>query len=434
MQTKLNRITLKAKEDRKCRFNNLVHSLNVPNLKECFYLLKKNKAAGIDGVTYGAYEKSLDENLENLTDRIKSMSYRPQPVKRVYIPKTDGRKRPLGIPAIEDKIVQMCISRMLNAIYENDFIENSYGFRPKRNCHQALYKLHQTIMYQPVNYIIDADIKGFFDNVNHKWMRKCLEERIADENLLRIILRFMKAGIIEDGKYQDTEKGTPQGGVLSPILSNIYLHYILDIWIERVVKKTFKGYVSIIRYADDFVICVEREEESGQILEALKLRLQKFGLELSEEKTKVIAFGRKAEEKAKSQGKKPDTFDFLSFTHYNTRSRAGNYKVGRKTTAKKFRQSLKEITEWVKRVRTCKNKDWWAALCSKLRGYYAYYGVSENSRMIHRYYYKVKKMLFKWLNRRSQKKSYNWKEFQEYLDRYRLPKPRIIHSFYEKSV
>ena len=257
METKLNLISEIARKDRKCKFNNLAHNLNVTTLKECFYLLKKNKAPGIDGVRFDEYEQNLTQNLENLVFRMKQFSYRPQPVKRVYIPKSKGKRRLIGIPALEDKIVQMCITRLLVAIYENDFVDSSYGFRPKRSCHDALLSLNQMIMENPVNYVIDADIKGFFDNVNHKWMRRCLEERIADKNFLRLIVRFLKSGIIEQGKYFDTEKGTPQGGILSPVLANIYLHYVLDLWIERSVKRETDGYVGFVRYADDFIICVQ---------------------------------------------------------------------------------------------------------------------------------------------------------------------------------
>ena len=383
------------------------------NLKECFYLLKKDKATGIDGISFEEYEQDLEQNLETLVSKMKQFSYRPQPAKRVYIPKSDSKRRPLGMPALEDKIVQMCITRILVAIYENDFVDSSYGFRPKRSCHDALLSLNQMIMENPVNHVIDADIKGFFDNVSHKWMSRCLEERIADKNFLRLIVRFLKSGIVEQGKYFDTEEGTPQGGILSPILANIYLHYVLDLWIERVVKRDTNGYVGFVRYADDFIICVQYKEDSHNILDGLKVRLRKFGLELSMEKTKVIEFGRYAAENAKVKGKKPKTFDFLSFTHFCDRTRKGAFKVGRKTSRKKFSQKAREMNQWLKSVRNVsKPLEWW-----KILGIMKYYTLTIS-------------LLYKWLNRRSQRNSFNWEGFNKYLQRHPLPKPKIHHNFY----
>lgn len=431
METKLNLIAEIARKDRKCKFNNLAHNLNVTNLKECFYLLKKNKAPGIDGVRFEEYEQNLRQNLENLVFRMKQFSYRPQPVKRVYIPKSNGKRRPLGIPALEDKIVQMCITRILAAIYENDFVDRSYGFRPKRSCHDALLSLNQMIMENPVNHVIDADIKGFFDNVNHKWMVRCLEERIADKNFLRLIVRFMKSGIIEQGKYFTTDEGTPQGGILSPLLANIYLHYVLDLWMERIVKRETNGYVGFVRYADDFIICVQYKENSYAILDGLKERLKKFDLELSKEKTKVIEFGQYAAGNAKAKGERPKTFDFLGFTHFCDRTRKGAFKVGRRTARNKFTRKIQEMNKWLKYVRnTAKPAEWWSILSAKLRGHFQYYGVSGNYRGIMRYYTLTIKLIYKWLNRRSQKNSFNWKEFNKYLQRHPLPTPRIHHNFY----
>ena len=256
METKLRLITETAVKDSKCKFNNLVHLLNVSGLKECFYQLKRDKASGVDGVSFLEYEKNLDANVIDLVARMKRFSYRPQPVRRTYIPKAQGKQRPLGIPAIEDKIVQMGIARILTAIYEADFLSCSYGFRPGLSCHDALNSLDKIIMKHPINHVIDADIKGFFDNVNHDWMLRCLRERIGDKSLLGYIIRFLKSGVMEAGKYYKTEKGTPQGGIISPILANIYLHYVLDLWFETVIKTTNRGIVEMIRYADD---CVPRE-------------------------------------------------------------------------------------------------------------------------------------------------------------------------------
>jgi len=310
MRTKLSLITEIARTDRKCKFNNLAHLLNVKNFKECFRELKRGKPTGIDGVTLQEYEQELDNNLENLVARMKRFSYRPQPVRRAYISKANGKKRPLGIPAVEDKIVQMGIAKILQAIFEVDFLDFSYGFRPNRNCHQALDTLDKMIMQKPVNHVIDADIKGFFDNVDHDWLMRCIEQRISDKNLLRLLKRFLKAGMIEEGKYISAEKGTPQGRIISPILANIYLHYVLDLWFEKVQKQKYGSYISMVRYCDDFVICVQRKKVSGQLLSELTERLAKFGLELSAEKTRIVEFGRYAGRNSVKKGHRPGSFTF----------------------------------------------------------------------------------------------------------------------------
>lgn len=430
MQTKLNRISELAKKDSKCRFKNLMHLLNKGNLKECFYLLRKDSATGNDGTSWKEYESNLDENLECLVARMKKWSYRPQPVRRVYIPKSNGKLRPLGIPAIEDKIVQMAITRILTVIYETDFMDFSYGFRPKKSCHDALEQVDYMIKWNPVNYVIDADIKSFFDNMNHKWMMRMLEERISDPNLLRLIKRFLKNGYLEDGKRYKTEQGTPQGGVISPILANIYLHYVLDLWFTNVAKKRADGFVGMVRYADDYIICVRYKREAEEILSELKERLWKFSLELAEDKTKLIRFGKYANEKARKQGVKAGTFDFLGFTHFNEKDRKGGFKVGRITARKKFVVKIQEMYLWLKKGRSTKPRDWWQTLCAKLRGHYQYYGVSGNYHSIYRYYEETLRHLFKWLNRRSQKKSFNWETFMKYLECFPLPKPRICHNLY----
>lgn len=433
METKLNRISEIAGKEGKCTFNNLIHHLNVENLRECFYRLKKKKASGVDGVSFREYEKNLEANLENLVARLKARSYRPQPLLRVYIEKDGGKgkQRPLGIPATEDKIIQMGITRLLGAIYENDFRDSSHGFRPKRNCHTALRRVNQITMHNPVHYVIDADIKGFFDNMSHEWMMRFLGDRIQDKRFLHLIARFLKSGILEAGKYKKTEQGVPQGGVLSPMLSNIYLHYVLDLWIERKVRKETTGYVGFVRYADDFLICVEHQADSERILRELRDRLKKFGLALSEEKTKIVIFGRKAKDNAERTGGKPGTFDFLGFTHTNAKTRKGGYKIGRRTTRKNFNQKIKAINEWLKAVRNvAKPKVWWKILCAKMRGHFQYYGVSENADSLEKYRRKVVWLVLKWLNRRSQKRSMNWIQFYEYLKRHELPKYRIVHKLY----
>jgi len=415
MQTKLNLISEIAKRDGESKINNLAYLLNEENLKDCFSLLSKGKAAGIDGVTLEEYGANLDSNLENLVQRMKNQAYKPQPVRRTYIPKADGKLRPLGIPSLEDKIVQKGMARILESIYENEFLDSFYGFRPSKNCHQALKKLNDIIYKQPVNHIIDADIKGFFDNVDHDWLMKFLEVRISDPNFLRLIKRFLKNGYMEEGIKHATDTGTPQGGIVSPILANIYLHYVLDLWIDRALKPNCRGTVEIVRYADDFVICVQYKDEANKILIALKERLKKFNLELAEDKTRLIEFGKFAKTNANAKAK----------------SRAGAFKIGRKTDKKKSKLKMIGMNTWLKDVRNLiPIKELWKTFRAKLRGHFQYYGVSENYRSIKMFYQESLKLMYKWLNRRSQKKSFNWKTFLVYIGRFELPQPSIHHDFY----
>lgn len=335
----------------------------------------------------------------------------------------------MGIPAVEDKIVQSGISKILKAIYEPCFINESYGFRNGMGCHDALKKVSDEIYRMPVDYVLDADIKGFFDNVSHEWMVKFLEHRINDKNLIRLIVRILKSGVMEEGELMATDKGTPQGGIISPILANIYLHYVLDIWFKKALRKQLRGYAEIVRYADDFIVVVQYKEDCDKVLESLRKRLAKFGLELSEAKTSIIRFGRTACKK--DQDNNPGTFDFLGFTHFCAKSRKGYFKVGRKTSKKRLNRRIKEMNDFLKENRNrYKIKDLWNMVRLKLLGHYRYYGVSENSISISNYKYKVEKLLFKWLNRRSQKKSFNWEDFTRYLTLYPLPKPKIYVSFY----
>ncbi len=425
-ETKLLHITKVSKGNPGYRFTSLASLLNEEYLTDCYKSLKKGRASGADGVSVEEYGASLEENIKLLLSRMKQMSYRPQAVRRVYIPKDNGGKRPLGIPAIEDKIVQAAITRILESIYEPVFLETSYGFRKGKSQHDALSKIDKVVTSKPVNYVIDADIKGFFDNVGHKWIVKFLEHRISDRNLIRLIVRFLKSGIMEESKYWETEKGTPQGGIISPVLSNIYLHYVLDLWVQKEVKKKSKGYVEMTRYADDFIILVEKKEEAYKILEVLRKRLNKFGLTLSEEKTRILTFGRRTQKE-----EKPNTFDFLGFTHFNDKTRKGSYKVGRKTSKKKFRMKMQGINQWLKSVR-CRlsPEEIWKVTKAKLIGHYRYYGVSGNYRMIAKYNYNVIRKLFYWLNRRSQRRNINWESFRKYLTRYPLPSPKIYVNLY----
>ncbi|MBU3966555.1 MAG: group II intron reverse transcriptase/maturase [Euryarchaeota archaeon] len=424
-------IALKAKEDPECKFTSLAHLLTEDFLKECFRELKKGKSPGIDGVTVGEYAKKLDENITDLVARLKTKQYKPQPVLRVYIPKSNGDKRPLGIPAVEDKIVQMAIKMILEAIFEQDFMNTSYGFRPNRSCHDALIELDHIIMNAPVNFVVDMDISKFFDTVDHKCLMEFLKQRIVDPNLLQLISRFLKSGIMEEGVYFETDQGTPQGGVLSPVLANVYLHYVLDLWFKTEVIPQLNGYSQLIRYADDFIVCFEKEEEARVFGVALRHRMEKFGLTISEEKSKIIEFGRCECLRAKKYGRKCETFDFLGFTHFCDKTRRGKFKLGRKTSRKKFSQKMKDMNIWLKSIRNrVELNEWWKLLRPKLLGHYRYYGMSGNIRLLQNFYDHTVRLAFKWINRRSQKKSYRWDQFHHFIQLNPLPKPKIYTSLY----
>ena len=428
---KLALIAKRAREEPDCQFTSLAHLLNESYLKACYKRLGRDRACGVDNVTWREYGQSLDENLEILVERLKSRKYRPLPARRVYIPKNEGATRPLGLPALEDKIVQKGIAGILEAIYEADFLDCSYGFRPGRGCHHAINAVDKTIMTRPINHVIEADIKGCFDNISHDWLLKFLGVRIKDPSLLIIVRRFLKAGYLEGDMKVATERGTPQGGNLSPLLCNVYLHYALDLWFERKIKPQVNGDACLVRYADDFVCMVRTAGAAREIEAMLKDRFTRFDLELHPEKTRVLGFGRYERENARKQKRPPNTFDFLGFTHYCDTSRKGKFMVNRTTSRKKFRQKCKEMSAWLKAVRnTAPAKDWWPTLAAKLRGHYQCYGISGNMPALRRYHSTTLRQTRKWLNRRSQRGKYNWQRFTDYLKHYPLPDPRIVHNLY----
>ena len=396
-------------------------------MQECFAGLRKDAAAGIDEVTKEEYGSNLEANLADLVGRLHKMSYIPQPVRRVYIPKPGSTKqRPLGIPAIEDKLVQAGLVRILEAIYEADFIDDSYGFRPGRGCHDALRALSAEVEGGTVHYIVEADIKGFFDNVQHDWMMEFLSHRIADKRVLRYVKRFLIAGVFEDGVVKATDEGTPQGGNISPMLANIYLHYSLDLWFEKVFARTCEGRSRLIRYADDFVVCFQTEGDARRFRAELEERLGRFGLEVAAEKTKVLEFGPLAEPKAKRRGEKLQTFDFLGLTHFCGRTRDGRrFRMKRITSRKKFGTKVRQFKEWLKRSRTMPTRQLMKTAAAKLRGHIAYYGVTDNSQGIGRFAYEVRRLLFKWLNRRGKRGCMNWEKFNKLLKKFPLPRPVI---------
>jgi len=428
-------ITERAKRDRGLKFTSLAHLINEKSLAACYVDLKKDRACGIDGVTVEKYGEDLAGNLKKLVEGMKTKQYRPQPVRRVYIPKPGKEeKRPLGIPAVEDKLVQLMLKRILEAIFEQDFLDCSTGFRPNRNCHLAIDKLDKVVMTKPINYIVEVDIEKFFDNVRHYWVLRCLEERVSDPNLLWLVRKFLKAGIMDRGQFQESSQGTPQGGVVSPLLANAYLHYVLDLWFEKKFKKTTKGHVELIRYADDFVVACESEHDANQFLAACEERFAKFGLCFSKEKTRVMQFGRHAWTQSQRTGKRVATFNFLGFTHYCTASRRGKFIVGHKTARQNMARKLRETKVWMQKVRSLAPlADWWPTLKAKLSGHYAYFGISGNMRCLKQFYFRVSSLAFKWLNRRSQKKSMTWEQYLQYLQWNPLPVPRIYHSIYTLS-
>jgi RNA-directed DNA polymerase len=401
--------------------------MNKELLLECFMGLRTDAASGIDNITKQEYARDLYANIDDLVDRLHKMAYKPQPVLRVYIPKAGSKKlRPLGIPVLEDKLVQAGLSRILQAIYEQDFIADSYGFRPARNCHSALRALSQTVEGEPIHHIVEADIKGFFDNVDQEQLMTFLGHRIADKRILRYIKRFLKAGIQEDGQHRASDRGTPQGGVISPVLANTYLHYILGIWFEKRIKPQCSGYARLIRYADDFVVCFQKESDAKGFREEMEARLMQFHLEIAPEKTKRLEFGVYAQSKAKARGERAGTFDFLGFTHYNSRAINGKrYRMKRKTISKRFSAKVVAYSAWLRSNRTLTTQEIMQTTRRKLQGHYNYYGVTDNSKCLSNFKRQVERLLFKWLNRRGKRGCYNWEKFEMLLKLFPLPVPRI---------
>lgn len=425
--TKLRRIAEKARTEPSFKFTSLYHLMNEELLRECFQRLNKDAAAGIDKVTKEMYAENLDANLSELIERLHRMAYIPQPVRRKYIPKPGSAKqRPLGIPCLEDKLVQAGLVRILEAVFEQDFIGDSYGFRPARSCHAALRALSETVESKPVNHIVEADIKGFFDHVNQEWLMKFLAHRIGDKRIQRMVKRFLKAGVSEDGMITVSDAGTPQGGVISPLLANIYLHYALDLWFEKVYRKKCTGFARMIRYADDFVVCFQFKTDAEKFRRELGIRLGRFGLEVEPTKTRVVEFGKFAVQNAKTREERPATFDFLGFTHFCGRSQNGKwFRMKRKTAKKRFTAKVKAFKEWLKKARTLKTAELWETAKAKLRGHYAYYGVTDNVEGVSRFAREVTKLLFKWLNRRGKRGCLSWAKFNQMLERFPLPEPRI---------
>jgi group II intron reverse transcriptase/maturase len=406
------------------KVQNLISYVNAETLKAKHREMPKDKASGIDKMTWEEYDKNLDENIEALLARMKQFSYRPQPARRVYIPKANGKLRPLGIPCYEDKLVAAVMADKLNEVYESIFLDTSYGFRPNKSCHDAVRELNRQIGSCKVNYVLEADIKGFFDNVDQKQLMEFIAHDIDDKNFSRYIARFLKSGIMEDGEYHESDKGTAQGSPISPILANVYLHYTLDLWFAYLKNhEKFRGEAYIIRYADDFVMLFQYKSDAEKMYRALPKRMAKFGLELAMDKTKIMAFGRFAKQNSKDG--KTETFDFLGFTFCNGTTRNGKYRVHIQTSKKKLKVKKQTVKTWLKENMHAPTAKTFESLNRKLQGHVNYYGINGNSKMLTNFFPYVKESFIRVLRARGQKHPIKWDDFQRMWDYYIKP-PKIV--------
>ena len=425
--TGVERIAKRARGEAEASFTTLMHHFSVENLRACFESLDGKKAVGVDGVSKAMYARNLEANLQDLRRRLHHMSYRPQPVRRVEIPKDDGSTRPLGISCTEDKIVQEMARRILEAIYEPVFIDTSYGFRPGRSCHDALRQLNHEVMSAPGNWIADLDLAQFFDTMPHREILAVLSERIKDQKFLRLIARMLKAGVQTPGGIVQDELGSPQGSIVSPVIANVLLDHVLDQWFVTVVRQHCRGHCALIRYADDTLAVFEREDDARRFMRVLPRRLGKFGLRLNLNKTCLAAFGKRHAWQALRTGQRPSTVDFLGFTHYWGRSRTGKVRMKRKTSKKRLRRALAAINAWLRQERNARKlSDLWQAIARMMRGHFNYFGVTDNSCALYQFQEGVRKLLFKWLNRRSQRNSFTWESFRRYYGRHPLPRPHRL--------
>ena len=420
MQTSLRGIANKAAQNRAHRFQNLYGLLTAGFLLWCWRSVNKKAAVGVDRVSACEYEENLSGNIESLVESVKGGWYRAKLVLRKYIPKVNGKRRPLGIPAIADKLLQIAVGKILGAIYEQDFLSCSFGYRPGTGAHKAIKELSAILRSGSYINVVEADIKGFFDNIDHDKLLNMLMRRIDDKPLLKLIRRWLKAGILDtDGQVLHPATGTPQGGIVSPILANVYLHYALDVWFDEVVRPHCKGRAYLCRYADDFVCAFELESDAQRFYAVLPQRLARFGLEVAPEKTNILRF----------HGQSKTRFEFLGFEFYWEKGRWGNVTLKRRTSRKKYRAALASLQEWCRKHCRLPKAVLFAKLNRKLRGYWNYYGIRGNYKSLGDYFYFAKSILLKWLNRRSQKRSYTWTGFKALLEDFRLSKPRICHDF-----
>jgi RNA-directed DNA polymerase len=431
MSPKLSRLAEMARQEPEQQFFSIAHLLTEDALYAAFRGLRKDASAGVDGVTYGDYAEGAREKIQKLHERLKSKRYRALPLRRVYIPKETGKERPISIPALEDKIVQKATVTLLNAIYEQDFLECSYGFRPGRSQHDALDAVGRVICRGRVSYVLEADISGYFDAIVRSQLMEMVEKRVSDGSILRLISKWINVGVIDDGRLLLSETGTGQGQVISPLLANIYLHHVLDTWFEQEVKPRLRGEAYEVRYADDFILCFQNRDDAERVLKVLHERFGRFGLQLHPDKTRLIEFGRQAMQQARRRGKaKPDTFDFLGITHICARSRRGRFTIHLRTMRKRFRRRVAEISEWCRTHRHDPVVEQCAVLNAKLRGHYNYYGRPTNYQRLWQFYRAVRSIWRKWLNRRTRGKTLTWETYdKQLLRRHPLLKPRITRSW-----
>jgi RNA-directed DNA polymerase len=430
VSTKQQRIAELARQSPQTSFTTLAHHLDRDWLLEAYRRVRKDGAPGIDAMTADSYAANLPDNLQSLLDRAKSGRYRAPPVRRVYIPKGDGRERPIGIPTFEDKVLQRAVAMVLEPLYEQDFKACSYGFRPGRSAHQALEAFWQQCHGVRAGWVLEVDIQGFFGTLDHAHLRAFLARRVRDGVLKRLIGKWLKAGVLEDGSLRRTESGTPQGGVISPLLANIYLHYVLDEWFDQEVQPRLRGRAFLVRYADDFVIGFTDGADARRVQAVLPQRFGKYGLTLHPEKTRLIRFERPSRSDGPPEGAQPGTFDFLGFTHYWGRSWRGYWVVKRKTATRRLSRSLRALTEWCRRNRHAPVGEQHVTLVQKIRGHYAYYGITGNGAALTQFWEAAKRTWKKWLGRRSQRAYFDWPAFVRLLERYPLPKPVVVHSVY----
>jgi RNA-directed DNA polymerase len=429
VSTKLERIAGLAKRAPTMAIRTLAHHIDVEFLRVAYQRTRKDGAVGVDGQTAAAYEAALEGNLQSLLDRFKSGTYRAPPVRRVHIPKGDGSTRPLGIPTFEDKVLQRSVAMVLNAVYEQDFLDCSYGFRPGRSAHQALQALWDGLMQMGGGWVLEVDIRRFFDSVDHHHVRTILDQRVRDGVIRRSIDKWLKAGVLEDGALSYPEAGTPQGGVISPLLANVYLHEVLDVWFEQEVRPRLEGKAFLVRYADDFVVAFSQEADARRVLDVLPKRFGKYGLTLHPEKTRLLDFRRPT-----GGGGKRGTFDLLGFTHFWGLSQKGNWVVQRKTARSSFGRALMRISEWCRKSRHLAVVEQHRALVLKLRGHYSYFGIIGNSRSLGRFFDETKRAWRRWLHRRSDSARMRWDRFKLLLVRYPLPRPRVVHRLAAKPM
>ena len=436
--TKQQRIAELAKRSPSMGFTSLAYLMDMDWLREAFHRTRKDGAPGVDGQTWTEYAKNLEANLQSLLDRAKSGSYRATPVRRVHIPKAGSttETRPIGIPTLEDKVLQRAVVMLLEPIYEQDFYASSYGFRPGRSAHQALEDLWQQTMAKGGGWILEVDIRKFFDTLGHSHLREFLQLRVRDGVLKRLIGKWLKAGVMEDGNVSYPESGSPQGGVISPMLANVYLHYVLDTWFAKEVLPRLQGSACLIRFADDIVILFSHESDARRVREVLPKRFGKYGLTLHPEKTRLVPFRRPSPKRdglKEDSNQRPGTFDLLGFTHYWGKTRRGGWAVQRKTMSKRLSRAVRSIAQWCRVHRHDPMKEQHAKLSRKVRGHYAYYGITGNVRALQWFLLAVHRAWRRWLNRRNSRQEMDWERFNRLLRRYSLPAPRIVHSYVKQQ-